>query len=135
MPNNEIFQIDKFQMKICNEWETAQKTYIPKWGEPVYVTTKVASLYAPILVIGDEANTLEGLISRGQYYINKQMIPKADNEGLTPVTTNGVESPGIAATFARSDHKHTLDKKITSGTSLPNNANNGDIFILIEDNA
>lgn len=135
MPNNEIFQIDRLQIKICNEWLNAQRGYKPLQGEPVYVTSKDASLYAPFFVIGDGANTLGGLVEQGKYYINKQLIPKADNEGLTPVTTNGVESPGIDATFARSDHKHTLDRKITSGTVLPTEGvNDGDIFILIAGN-
>lgn len=133
MPNNETFQIHKFQMKICDEWGQQQQNYEPEEGEPIYITATIGAIAPPIFVIGNGINTLSWLVSQGRYYTYKQPIPQPGNR-VELTTTDGTASAGTTYAWARSDHKHTLDKKITSGTSLPANANNGDIFILIEAN-
>ena len=134
MPNNETFQIDKFQIKICEDWGTNQQKYIPGKGEPVYITASIDGVSTPIFVIGDEVNTLDHLVSNGDYYVYKKNIPQP-GDNVTKTTTDGTALVGTADTWARSDHKHTLDRKITSGTELPTKeVNEGDIFILIAGN-
>ena len=135
MPNNETFQINRFQIKTCESWGANQQNYVPMNGEPIYVvdTATITGVPTPIFVIGDGANTLSWLVSNGRYYVYKQTIPQPGNS-VYATTTNGTSSFGEAATWARSDHKHTLDRKITVGTSEtpPSNGANGDIYIQVE---
>lgn len=138
--SNLDLEINTFQFKTinsANEWNT-RKGYKPLKSEPIFITADaINGIDTSIFLIGDGTSTLEALVNNNKYFVYKEVISQPGvQSNITRVKSDGSQnSAGISDAYARADHQHTLDRKISSGTDDPTGGAIGDIYIKIEGNA
>ena len=134
--SNLDLQIGTFQIKYVEytgDWDTTPNANtVLAIGEPVMLLTNSNTLF--YLYLGDGVHTLRQLDADKKFIqLGGYIQPPGLQSNITRVKSDGSSnSAGTSNAYARADHQHTLDRKISYGTDIPTGGNVGDIYILYE---